>query len=63
MFQSVGLLRYLIRTNDEGVWNMQIIRIGELPSEPGWFRLEFHRKPGLAQACGQANYRSQRGIG
>ena len=63
MFQRVSLLRHLIRANDEGIGDMQIVRIGELPPQPGWFGIEFHRNASLAETCGQANDRGQRGIG
>ena len=35
MFQGIDPLRHLIGSNDEGIRDMQSIRIGELPPQPG----------------------------
>jgi len=50
MFQGIEPLRHLIGSNDEGVRDMQIIRIGELPPQPGRLRRKFHRNSRLTQA-------------
>ena len=50
MFQGIDPLRYLIRSDNEGVRDMQIIRIGELPPQPGLLRRKFHPHSRLTQA-------------
>jgi hypothetical protein len=50
MFQGIDPLCHFIGSNDESIRNMQSIRIGKLPPQPGLFRGEFHRNARLTQA-------------
>ena len=57
MFEGIKPLRHLIGPEDESIRDMQIIRIGKLPSQSGLLRGKFHRDPGLTQARGQTDHR------